>query len=109
MAEVVATLTEADDGRTVELRVGDLLELHLHENASTGYHWSFDALDAAVVTVRDDGYVSRSQAVGSGGDRRWTLAMKAPATTRIGLELRRPWEKDVPPAKAFALTLIIRS
>src|SRR6185295_9956236 len=44
-----ATLTELDDGRTIEAKVGDTIELVLSENASTGYRWAFDGVDEQVV------------------------------------------------------------
>lgn len=34
-----AVLTEADSGRTIQLKVGQNLQLKLNENRSTGYHW----------------------------------------------------------------------
>ena len=32
-------LTDADKGSTVQLKIGELLELHLRSNPTTGYSW----------------------------------------------------------------------
>ena len=43
------SLTEADNERTVDLRVGESVRLTLPENATTGYRWAIDRLDRDVV------------------------------------------------------------
>lgn len=108
MAEPVATLTEADDGKAVDLRVGERVTLHLYENAATGYRWAFDALDAKAIGVHDEGPVRRPEAVGSGGGAQWTLEAKAPGTAEVRLKLWRAWEGDASVQKRFTLTLRIR-
>jgi inhibitor of cysteine peptidase len=108
MAQAVAIFTEADNGKSVELRVGDSVALRLYENAATGYRWSFEQLDPAAVDAREDGYTRQSDAIGSGGDMQWTLEAKAPATTQVKLKLWRSWEGDASVQKRFALTLRIR-
>ncbi len=108
MAQAVTTLTELDNGKTVELRVGDTFALHLYENAATGYRWSFDDLDRKVVTALEEAYVRRSEAVGSGGHMQWTLAAGASGTTQIKLKRWRQWEGDASIQERFAVTLIVR-
>ena len=107
MGQAVMTQGDADDGRTVELRVGDTLALQLYENASTGYRWSFEDLDEKIVSAREDGYVRRREAVGGGGTMQWTLEAKAAGTAQIKLRLWRRWEGDASIQKRYALTLII--
>lgn len=102
----VTTLTQADNGKTVQLRVGDTLALHLHENAATGYRWAFDDLDGKLVDVKE-AYVARSEAVGGGGTMQWTLEAKAPGTTQIRLKRWRRWEGDSSTKERFSVTLII--
>mgnify|MGYP000057595834 CR=1 FL=1 len=48
-------------------RVGDLIELRLSENASTGYRWTLDHLDAHLFEVGDTGADYPDDRIGSGG------------------------------------------
>ena len=41
-ARVMQSLTDADNERTVDLRVGESVRLTLPENATTGYRWAID-------------------------------------------------------------------
>ena len=108
MPQPSTALTEADDGKSVGVHVGETVALRLHENASTGYRWAFDNLDTNVVGVSEGKYVPRTAAVGSGGDMQWILEPRAPGTTQVKLKLLRPWEGDSSIQKRFAVTLVIR-
>jgi inhibitor of cysteine peptidase len=105
MAEPSVTLTELDDGRTIEARVGDTVELVLPENATTGYRWAFDGLDEQAVRASEGELVGKPAKVGSGGDVRWRLTALAPATTEVKLKLWRRWEGDRSIQKRFAVRL----
>ena len=60
-AKMSSTLTSADNGRTVDLRVGDQVTLRLPENPSTGYRWAVDAADASLVEIQEGEYVATSK------------------------------------------------
>jgi len=108
MNATIATLTQADSDRTIEVAAGDTIRLRLHENASTGYRWAFEDANTELVDVREDPYVRRSDAVGSGGDTQWTLTAKAPGTAQISLKLWRQWDGDRSVQERFAVTLRIK-
>ena len=108
MARSDRTLTDADNGKTVSLRVGDGLVLHLYENATTGYRWVFEDPGEKLVTVHDDGYVRQPKAVGGGGLMQWTLHAKAAGKTQIKLKRLRRWEGESSAREGFAVSLIIR-
>jgi inhibitor of cysteine peptidase len=88
------TLTEADNGRRVALRVGDALTIRLPENASTGYRWSLAAVDDTHVSVDPPRAESTSKAVGSAGTSVWTVRATQPGTTRLELQKSRSWEQS---------------
>jgi len=87
-------LTSADNGRTVDLRVGAEAALRLPENPSTGYRWAVDAADWNLVAIEEGEYVSTSEMIGGGGEARWLIRAKAPGTTEIKLKRWRPWEGE---------------
>src|SRR5262249_52860018 len=103
MAQPRVTLTGLGDGRGVRGRVGEVIELRLRENASTGYRWAFDGLDERVVRASAGDMIVRPRAVGSGGEVRWLLTAAAPATTTVRLKLWRQWEGDRSVQKRFAV------
>jgi inhibitor of cysteine peptidase len=82
------TLSRADDGRSVELGVGDTVVLRLEENPTTGYQWALDQDSGDVLALRaSDDVGSPGSAVGGGGERAFTFtASKAGrATARLKL------------------------
>ena len=107
MKQANPSLTEEDDGKTVETHVGDALDLNLHENATTGYRWAFDGLDAKMIDAQEVGHVVPSGAVGSAGVTRWTLKAIAPGTSGVRLKLWRHWEGDSSIQKRFEVILVI--
>jgi inhibitor of cysteine peptidase len=109
MTPAAATLTDADNGQTIDVHVDDTLVLRLPENPSTGYRWTFDALDPAAVNAQDGEHTNSSGAVGGGGETTWTLTPKAPGTTHLALKLWRHWEGDTSVKKRFAVTLSVKA
>jgi len=102
-------LSEADAGRQVELHVGDILELTLPVNPTTGYQWETSDLDSAILRpVGEQTFEPSSNAVGSGGEV--TLRFEAIGTgqTALKLILRRPFEKDVSPIQMFEAIVIVQ-
>jgi inhibitor of cysteine peptidase len=102
------TLTEADDGKTVELHAGDTLVVRLSENPTAGYRWSFDSLDTQMASAEEDEYVRKSDAVGSGGEAQWTVKAKKPGTTEVKLKLWRHFEGDRSVQKRFSFIMTIK-
>ncbi|MSU41886.1 MAG: DUF1028 domain-containing protein [Pedosphaera sp.] len=109
-------LREADADRVVAAVVGDTITVTLAGNITTGYSWSLaqikaDAQKPSVKSVGDIAY-QRAPAppglVGSGGMfvARFTAAAEGKAVVR--LEYKRPFEKDKPAAKTFAVTLVVK-
>jgi len=109
MTQPAVTLTDADNGKTIDVHVDDTIVLRLPENPTTGYRWTFDALDAEAVKVEDGEHVHSSGAVGGGGEATWTLTPKAPGTTQVALKLWRHWEGDTSVKKRFAVTLAVKA
>jgi inhibitor of cysteine peptidase len=102
---MASVLTSADNGKTINLRVGAAAELHLPENPSTGYRWAIDAADANVAEIKEEAYDPASKAVGSGGQAQWVMKAKAPGTTTIKLKRLRQWEGESSVVERFELTL----
>ncbi len=102
-------LSEKDSGRSVELRTGDTLEVVLSGNPTAGYQWEIASEDTNVLKRRGKPeYRSDSAAVGSGGKFIFTFEAAAPGQTVLRLVYRRPFERNVPPARTFETTAIVK-
>ena len=98
-------LRDGDSGRVVGVKVGDMLEVDLEENPTTGYSWQVGPLPS-VLELKDSRYApDHPQLCGSGGRRTFRFAVVMPGSGKLGLEYRRAWEKEAAPARVFEITL----
>ena len=102
-------MTRDDNGKTLKVKVGDVIRVKLKSNRTTGYSWALTGkTDAKVLKSGEVEYkVDEHPAgmVGVGGNDFCTFTALAPGKTEIALGYARPWEKDKEPAQAFKLTV----
>lgn len=90
-------------GRTIDLPVGQVMELRLAENPTTGFRWVFIGDRGPACVVSADQYLpSRSGAPGAGGEHRWAISGVRPGACELSLAYRRSFETD-PPAQSFTV------
>ena len=98
-------LTAADNGRTVELPVGDEVALRLPEDARlAGYSWATDSADANLVDIKEGQDVSTLEGE---VDAQWVIKAKAPGATSIKLKRWRQWEGESSVVERYEITLRI--
>ncbi|MCK5586623.1 protease inhibitor I42 family protein [Candidatus Bipolaricaulota bacterium] len=106
------TLDESDSGSIQTLDVGDLLEIQLMGNASTGYEWvrvepaSFAGTPLDIVK-EDDYRTLGCQLVGEPGEFVFRYRAVRPGTVTVGFEHRRPWEPE-DPVDTYFVTVWVR-
>lgn len=105
-------LTEAEDGTTVVLAVGEELRLRLESNPSTGYAWEIvDAAGGVLAAVGEPTWVPDppdGAFVGRGGLATWHFRAVREGEGHLRLAYRRPWEKDALPARRFSARVEVR-
>lgn len=105
-------LDEADSGRTIDLRKGQVLILTLRANVTTGYAWKVTRLDERVLCplgeaeYRPDPHPPRR--VGVGGRMIYRFRASDEGSTHLELVYRRPWMEHADPARTFSLTVVVR-
>lgn len=100
------TLTDAQDGSSFNLHVGDVVVLRLAENPTTGYRW--DIIQAQGFELEADDFTNAPAAgVGHGGERALRFKATAVGAARIEAALRRSWETVVP-QRRYSITATIR-
>jgi inhibitor of cysteine peptidase len=104
-------LTQADNGKSVEARPGDLIIIRLPENPTTGFRWTEDKVDPLCVEAQGSSFSpARDGAVGGGGERTFSFQVKGEGGTgNIGLKLKRQWEADASPAERYSVTVKVRN
>ncbi len=106
-------MTRDDNGKTLKVKVGDVIRVKLKSNRTTGYSWALTGkTDAKVLKSGEVEYkVDEHPAgmVGVGGSDFCTFTALAPGKTEIALGYARPWEKDKESAQAFKLTVEVEA
>lgn len=97
-------------GEAVSAHPGDILEVTLEANPSTGYIWEVEGLDETVLKMEGEPEAksgANTNLVGAPVTQ--TFRYKALSAGRVELKLvyHRPWEKDVPPVKSFSAVVTI--
>ncbi len=104
-ANSMQALTELDNDRTVDLKVGDTLRITLPENATTGYRWAIDRLDEAIIEAVGSEANYAGGAVGSAGEAAFIFKVKKPGRGEIALKYWRHFEGDKSVIKRFRVQL----
>ena len=87
--------------RSLDLAVGDFLQVSLGSNASTGFQWSEEMLISDPEVMAQTGHEAVSPAVdrpGAPGKDVWVLQAVAPGNSTVSATYGRPWqggEKDI--------------
>jgi len=102
-------LTKEDNGSLVEARVGDLIELTIEGNPTTGYTWEWIKDEGTIVELQGEPeYSADSDLIGSGGVYKFVFHMKDSGDGALRLVYHRTFEPDVPPLEEFSITLQVR-
>ena len=101
-------LTEKDAGTTVQLKPGDLVEISLAGNATTGYSWGVVGVDENVLKqVGDWTYKPDSDKVGAPGMYTLTFQAVDAGTTDLALGYKQWWNTEMQPEKTFEITAVV--
>lgn len=100
-------VTEKQANTTVQAVVGQPFIVALQGNPTTGFTWKATAVPAFMAQVGDPVFVSQgaSGTVGAGGVQTFTFTVKSAGQGPLTMVYARPFEKNVPPAKTFAVTV----
>ena len=89
-------------GQTIDLPVGQVIELRLAENPTTGYRWTFVADGAPTCLVVSDRFEGPTGPPGRGGEHAWQIKGALAGECQIAMQYARSFQPDEA-AKSFAL------
>jgi len=102
-------VTDNDPGPTVELRIGETLEVELRGNPTTGYVWDIASLDMEILKqVGETEFKQDREGRGVGGKVIMRFKARAAGETPLKLIYHRRFEKEMPPIKTFEVTIIVK-
>lgn len=107
---------QANITRTIEVKAGQMVNVSLDSNPSTGFSWSGDAAiaDTSVLTQKAHGYVAptagggQSNLVGAPGTETWAFEAAKAGQTTVTMQYSRPWEGGEKAARTFVLTVVVK-
>jgi len=102
-------ITEADAGTRVEVQQGQIFQVSLAGNQTTGYNWMVTSIDPAIIQVEGDPvYEPDSNLIGSPGKISYTFKALTPGEVNLHLDYQRPWAETVPAEKTFDVTIVVK-
>jgi predicted secreted protein len=104
----VVTISAIDNGSRVELAAGQVLDVVLEGNPTTGYQWLVDSIDRAVLRETGDwDFAPSSDADGAGGLVTLHFQAAAPGETELKLTYRQSWDNETPPAETYSVQVVV--
>jgi predicted secreted protein len=102
-------VTEQDSGNTIELRSGDILELVLDSNPTTGFTWEIEPIDTGVLLqIGEPEFKPDTELLGSGGKFTCRFEAASSGQTLLRLVYGRPFEQGLPQARTFQANIVVR-
>jgi inhibitor of cysteine peptidase len=106
--QAMLLLVENDNGRTVDIRVGESVRITLSENATTGYRWAIDRYEEEFIEAVSTEPSNTANALGSGGEVAFIFKGKKIGTGEIILKHWRHWEGDSSVTTRFRIQLRVQ-
>jgi inhibitor of cysteine peptidase len=101
-------LTEKNSGNTVKVIAGQLIEVRLLSNATTGYEWIVTKQDEQFLEIVGKPTFVPPNRDGGTGQQVFLFRARKAGLTELTLIYSRPFETDKPPLRLFNVTVEIR-
>ena len=101
--------SDADNGRTIDLKVNDSFDLTLSESRMGGYRWKLVDNGVPVLKAEETGAQAADASVPGGrGSRSWRFTAQQPGSAQLRLQHLRSWQPDAP-GQDFSLSVKVAS
>src|SRR5437879_7862592 len=77
------TMGDAENGKTIQVRVDDEIQIVLDSNPTTGYRWTIEKSDETLLTLKQDQFSASSRLMGSSGTQLFTFVAKRAGTAHL--------------------------
>jgi len=107
--EKTVRVTMQENGNSVSLQKGDLLEVTLPASLGTGFSWHLHEDPQLPLSMKGKPETKKSDSdksqVGSTEYQVFRFEAKAAGSGKLKLDYLRAWEKQTPPANTYSLTV----
>ena len=105
------SLTDADNGKQIIVKSGDVMTITLVSNPTTGYSWQVMEIDETLLLQKGDPEYKQSPGteglVGAGGVETFRFEAIGSGETALTLGYMRAWE-SVPPIEEFSIQVTVQ-
>ena len=99
-------LSQKDSGTVVKASKGQMIEIALKGNPTTGYTWNIGEYDKKILKLEGSSFVRDSDLTGAGGIETVKFSVIKKGKTNLTIQYNRVWEKDIKPIEVFSLTIV---
>ena len=100
---------ENHNGQTIDLLVGQTLEIRLPENPTTGFRWQLMGNDRSVCSMTSNAFKEKLGPPGCGGKHSWIFEAVRPGGYDIELRYRRRWANPAQPERMFKIHIHVEN
>jgi predicted secreted protein len=103
------SLTGSDNKKTIQVQVGDEIDIALDSNPTTGYGWTIEKNDETLLTLKQSNFSASSSLIGSGGTQTFTFVAKSAGTVNLQFKYWRSFAGNKSITRRFAVTIQIQT
>lgn len=100
-------VSDADKGLAVQLKAGDVLEVRLASNPSTGYQWTVDPQSTKLLKLTGQSQTDAAPGEGRPIVQIFRFETKGKGTGTLLLHSMRSWEKADPNEEQYSLQVTV--
>jgi inhibitor of cysteine peptidase len=102
------SVSDTDNGKHLDLKLGEVLSIVLPENATTGYVWELADPDASLFSLSNKGSRYTEGTIGAAGQAWFVIRADKTGTGEIRLIHRRPWQDANTALATFTLSVRVQ-
>ncbi len=102
------SLSGSDNGKTIQVHVGDEVDIALDSNPTTGFQWAIDKSNGSLLALKQSDYSASSNLIGSGGTQTFKFVAKSAGTVNLQLKYWRSFEGARSITRRYAVIIQIQ-
>ena len=97
------TIDKTDHGKKIVIKKGEVNQVQLAENQTTGYLWQINLMDDKHLKSTENEFEISGEAIGAGGMKTFYLEVLKEGLSELHIALAKPWENE--PVDTFRVTI----
>lgn len=97
------TIDKTSRGKKISAKKGDVIQVQLSENPTTGYVWKIKSMDGKHLNYKEEKFEISGAAIGEGGMKTYFIDVIGEGSSELNITLGNPWEEDA--VETFNVTI----